>query len=318
MKKVLIGQKIPEEALKILEGVAEIATSQEGNIDEFKGLLKDSTAVILGSSIKFTDDLMSIAPELKVISRTGAGVDNVDVKSATTRGILVLNTPEANSISVAEHAIALIATISKQLFFLDQEVRKGNFKTARRLYLPVDMDGKTLGIIGCGRIGKLVAAKCVNAFNMSVLGYDPYLDTAPEGIELVSEIEEVFKKADYISLHIPLTEKTKNLIGGRLLSLMKPSAYLINIARGGIVDEEALAKKLKNKEIAGAAFDVFSAEPPEATNKLLELSNIILTPHSAALTKECVIRVAVEAATGIVDYLKGATPRFVFNKELLK
>jgi D-3-phosphoglycerate dehydrogenase len=150
------------------------------------------------------------------------------------------------------------------------------------------------------------------------LGYDPYLDTAPENIELVSEIEEVFKKADYISLHIPLTEKTRNLIGERLLSLMKPSAYLINAARGGIVDEEALARKLKNKEIAGAAFDVFSKEPPETTNKLLELSNIILTPHSAALTKECVIRVAVEAATGVVDYLKGETPRFVFNKELLK
>ena len=318
MKKVLIGQKIPEEAINILKGVAEIVTSQEGNMDEFKGLLKDSTAVILGSSIKFTDDLMDLAPGLKVISRTGAGVDNVDIKSATARGILVLNTPEANSISVAEHAVALIATISKQLFFLDQEVRKGNFKVARRLYLPVDIDGKTLGLIGCGRIGKLVARKCINAFNMNILGYDPYLNAAPENIELVSEIEEVFKKADYISLHIPLTEKTRNLIGERLLSLMKPSAYLINVARGGIVDEEALAKKLVNKKIAGAAFDVFSPEPPEATNKLLELSNVILTPHSAALTKECVIRVAVEAATGVVDYLKGETPRFVFNKELLK
>jgi D-3-phosphoglycerate dehydrogenase len=318
MKKVLIGQKIPEEAINILKGVAEIVVSQEGNMDELKGLLKDSTAVILGSSIKFTDDFMDIAPGLKVISRTGSGVDNVDVKSATARGILVLNTPEANSISVAEHVVALIAAISKQLFFLDQEVRKGNFKVARRLYLPVEIDGKTLGLIGCGRIGKLVARKCINAFNMNILGYDPYLNTAPESIELVSEIEEVFKKADYISLHIPLMEKTRNLIGERLLSLMKPSAYLINAARGGIVDEEALARKLKNKEIAGAAFDVFSKEPPETTNKLLELSNIILTPHSAALTRECVIRVAVEAATGVADYLKGDTPRFVFNKELLK
>jgi D-3-phosphoglycerate dehydrogenase len=318
MKKVLIAQKIPEEAINILKGVAEIVVSQEGNMDELKGLLKDSTAVILGSSIKFTDDFMDIAPGLKVISRTGSGVDNVDVKSATARGILVLNTPEANSISVAEHVVALIAAISKQLFFLDQEVRKGNFKVARRLYLPVEIDGKTLGLIGCGRIGKLVARKCINAFNMNILGYDPYLNTAPESIELVSEIEEVFKKADYISLHIPLMEKTRNLIGERLLSLMKPSAYLINAARGGIVDEEALARKLKNKEIAGAAFDVFSPEPPEAANKLLGLSNIILTPHSAALTRECVIRVAVEAATGVADYLKGDTPRFVFNKELLK
>lgn len=318
MKKVLIGQKIPEEAIKVLKGVAEIVISKEGNLDEFKSLLKDSTAVILGSSIKFTSDLMDLAPNLKVISRTGAGVDNVNIKAATAKGILVLHTPEANSATVAEHTVALIAAISKQLLFLDQEVRRGNFKTARRLYLPVDINGKVLGLIGCGRIGKIVAKKCIDAFNIKVLGYDPYLKAAPENIELVSELEEVFKKADYLSLHIPLNENTRNLVDEKLLSLMKPTAYLINAARGGIVDEKALFKKLINKEIAGAAFDVFSPEPPEATNKLLELSNIILTPHSAALTKECVIRVAVEAAAGVADYLKGETPRFVFNRDLLK
>jgi len=318
MKKVLIGQKIPEEAISVLKGVAELVISKEGNLDEFKSLLKDSTAVILGSSIKFTSDLMDIAPNLRVISRTGAGVDNVDIKAATAKGILVLHTPEANSLTVAEHTVALIAAISKQLLFLDQEVRRGNFKTSRRLYLPVDINGKVLGLIGCGRIGKIVAKKCIDVFNMKVLGYDPYLKVAPENIELVSELEVVFKKADYLSLHIPFNENTKNLVDEKLLSLMKPTAYLINVARGGLVDEKALCKKLTNKEIAGAAFDVFSHEPPEATNKLLELSNIILTPHSAALTKECVIRVAVEAVAGVVDYLKGETPRFVFNRDLLK
>lgn len=317
MRKVLVAQKIPEEAIDVLKGVAEVVFSKEGDIEGFKDLLKSAVAVILGSSIKFTSDLMKLAPELKVISRTGAGVDNVDIDAATKKNIIILNTPEANSVTVAEHTVALILAISKQLLCLDGELRKGNFKTVRRLYLPVDINGKILGLIGCGRIARLVAKKCMNAFDMKIIGYDPYINSKLDGIEMVKKIEEIFKKSDFISLHVPFNDSTKGLVNERLLSLMKPTAYLINTARGGIVDEKALYGKLKNKEISGAAFDVFKPEPPEATNKLLELSNIILTPHSAALTKECTVRVAVEAATGVLDYLKGKTPKFVFNKEVL-
>ncbi|MBA7533143.1 Glyoxylate/hydroxypyruvate reductase B [subsurface metagenome] len=317
MSKVLIAQKIPKKAADILKGMAEVVFSGEGDIEGFEDLLKSATAVILGSSIKFTHNLMDKALNLKVISRTGAGVDNVDIEAATKKGIMVLNTPEANSVTVAEHTIALILAISKQLLYLDSELRKGNFKTVRRLYLPVDINGKTLGLIGCGRIARLVAKKCINTFGMKIIGYDPYIDPKLDGIEMVKEIEEIFKESDFISLHIPFNDSTKGLVSKSLLSLMKPAAYLINTARGGLVDEEALYEKLRNKEISGAAFDVFKPEPPEATNKLLKLSNIILTPHSAALTKECTVRVAVEAATGVLDYLKGKTPKFVFNKEVL-
>lgn len=317
MRKVLVAQKIPEEAIDILKETTEVVFSKEGDIEGFKDLLKGAVAVILGSSIKFTSDLMELALELKVISRTGAGVNDVDIDAATKKGIMVLNTPEANSVTVAEHTVALMLAISKQLLYLDSELRKGNFKTVRRLYLPVDINGKTLGLIGCGRIARLVAKKCINAFGMKIIGYDPYIDSRLDGIEIVKKIEKIFKKSDFISLHIPFNDGTKGLVNKSLLSLMKPTAYLINTARGGLVDEEALYEKLKNKEISGAAFDVFKPEPPEATNKLLELSNIILTPHSAALTKECTVRVAVEAVTGVLDYLKGKTPKFVFNKEVL-
>ncbi|MBA7570461.1 hypothetical protein ES695_19585 [Candidatus Atribacteria bacterium 1244-E10-H5-B2] len=172
MSKVLIAQKIPKKAADILKGMAEVVFSGEGDIEGFEDLLKSATAVILGSSIKFTHNLMDKALNLKVISRTGAGVDNVDIDTATKKGIMVLNTPEANSVTVAEHTIALILAISKQLLYLDSELRKGNFKTVRRLYLPVDINGKTLGLIGCGRIARLVAKKCINAFGMKIIGYD--------------------------------------------------------------------------------------------------------------------------------------------------
>ena len=318
MKKVIIAQKICEEAQNILNKVAELIFITEGNLDAFIISLKtkDVVGVILGTWINFTKEMMDFSPGLKFISRTGAGVDNVDIKSATEKGIFVLNTPEANLISVSEHTTALIAGISKQLLFLDKELRAGNFK-ARRLNLPVDINGKILGLIGCGKIGQLVAKKCICAFNMKVIGYDPYIKNDIDGIKLIENIEEVFKISDYISLHLPLLESTKNLIGDRLLSLMKPTSYLINTSRGGIIDEKILAYKLKNKEIAGAAIDVFSHEPPEDNNELLALSNIILTPHSAALTRECTVRVAVEAATGAADYLSGKLPKFIFNKEVL-
>lgn len=300
MKKVLIAQKICKEAQKILTEVAELVFITEGNVDELKKVLKteDIAAIVLGTWTNFTKDMMDLAAGLKIISRTGAGVDNVDIASATEKDILVLHTPEANLISVAEHTVTLIASISKQVLFLDRELRKDNF-IARRMYLPVEINGKTLGIIGCGKIGKLVAEKCIKAFNMRVIGYDPYLKEDIGGIALIESIEKVFEKSDYISIHIPLIDNTKNLIGEKLLSLMKKTAYIINTARGGIIKEKVLIEKLKNKDIAGAALDVFENEPVESTNELIELDNVILTPHSAALTKECTVRVAKEAAKGV-------------------
>ncbi|CEP66982.1 D-isomer specific 2-hydroxyacid dehydrogenase,catalytic domain [Moorella glycerini] len=318
MKKVVLSHRISREAIKILEGVAEVVVTPEGDADRFAELLEEATAAIVGTSIKFTAALMDGAPQLRVISRTGEGVDNIDVHAATARSILVLNTVGVNTASVAEHTVALIVGISKQLVFLDAQVRKGNFQ-ARRLYLPVDLEGKTLGLIGYGKIGRMVAQKCLQAFNMRVIAYDPYISPADETdkIEFCETIEEVFKEADYVSIHVPLTDSTRNLVDNRLLSLMKPTAYLINTSRGGVVCEKSLAEKLRKNEIAGAAIDVFAEEPPGLENELLNCPNVILTPHTAALTKECVTKVSMAAAEGVRDYLIGKRPRSVVNPEVL-
>lgn len=318
MRKILLTKKLNEANAKLFEGIPdiELVTIPDGEQARFDSNIKDAEAVLLSTAYKMTKEVIEGAGNLKVISRTGVGVDNVDVEAATGKGILVLNTPQANSVSVAEHTLTLIAAISKQLLMYDSGLRAGNFKI-RRSGKSFDADGKTLGLIGCGRIGRITAEKCKAAFDMNVIGYDPYIKELP-GITLYESIEEVFKRADYISLHIPLTDETRNMVGETLLSMMKPSAYLINTSRGGIVDEAALAKALKEEKIAGAALDVLESEPPKEDNPLLPLRNVILTPHSAALTKECSARVAHEAALGISDYLKGNTPKFVFNKELVK
>ena len=316
MSKVVVAQKTDEQVLQLLRGVAEVVQVREGDLDDLKKKLPGAEAVLIGTWMKFNAELMDLASGLKVISRTGAGVDNVDVEAATRRRILVLNTPTANTLSVAEHAVALLLALSKHLAFLDASVRQGNFK-ARRLYLPVDIEGKTLGLIGCGNIGRLVADKCRDAFHMRPIGFDPFLKAAPEGIELQATMREVLEQADYVSLHLPYSAETKNLLGQEGLSMMKPSAFLINTSRGGIVNEAALAEALNAGAIAGAALDVFEHEPPEPGSPLLSCKNLLMTPHTAALTRECVVRVALCAAQGIVDCLNGRRPGFVYNRAVL-
>ncbi len=317
MKKILVNEKVSQDALNILSKGGEVVYMPSGDHDEFKRLVKDVTAVMLDTTIKFTPELMDMAPNLKVISRTGTGVDNVDVAAATERGIMVLHTPDANTVTVAEHTVALIGAVTKHLLFLDGETRKGKFKTARRLYLPIDLDQKTLGIIGYGRIGKQVAKKCMGAFNMKVIVYDPYIDDSvlAPGVVRYTDEEKVFKEADVVSLHVPHNDTTHGHVNEKLLSLMKPSAYLINTARGRIVDEAYLVKMLDEDKLAGAAFDVLANEPPVDGEAFLQSPKTVISPHSAALTTECTVRVACEAATGIVDYLQGRMPVSVFNRK---
>ena len=317
MKKILVNEKVSPEALEILEQGGEVMYMPSGDHDEFKKLVKEATAVMLDTTIKFTPELMDMAPNLKVISRTGTGVDNVDVPAATERGILVLHTPDANTGTVAEHTVALIGAATKHLLFLDAETRKGNFKTSRRLYLPIDLDGKTLGIVGYGRIGKQVAQKCMSAFNMRVIVYDPYIDDSvlAPGVVRYSDESKIFQEADIVSLHIPNNETTRGHVNESLLSLMKPSAYLINTARGGIVDEVYLSKMLDENRLAGAAFDVLANEPPLEGEVFVQNPKAIISPHTAALTNECTLRVACEAARGIVDYLQGRMPVSIFNRK---
>jgi D-3-phosphoglycerate dehydrogenase len=317
MKKVLVNEKVSSDALDILKKAGEVVYMPSGDHDEFKKLVKDVTAVMLDTTIKFTPELMDLAPDLKVISRTGTGVDNVDIEAATKRGIMVLHTPDANTVTVAEHTVAMIGAVTKHLLFLDAETRQGRFKTARRLYLPIDLDGKTLGVIGYGRIGKQVAKKCMAAFNMKVIIYDPFIEDkviAP-GVERYQNEEDVYKEADIVSLHVPLTDLTRKHVNEKLLSLMKPSAYLINTARGSMVDENYLVKMLNEGRLAGAAFDVLTNEPPLENEEFLKNPKTIISPHSAALSNECTVRVACEAASGIVDFLEGRKPKSIFNRK---
>jgi D-3-phosphoglycerate dehydrogenase / 2-oxoglutarate reductase len=317
MKKVLVNEKVSPDALNILKKAAEVLYIPSGDHAEIISMLKDITGIMLDTTIKFTGELMDSAPNLKVISRTGTGVDNVDVEEATKRGILILHTPDANSLTVAEHTVAFIGALTKYLVFLDSETRQGKFKIARRYYLPVDLDGKTLGIIGYGRIGKLVARKCMAAFNMKVIIYDPYIsdEVVAPGVIRYHDETKVYKEADVVTLHCPLTGETRNHVGEKMLSLMKPTAFLVNTARGIMVDEAYVCKMIDEGKLAGAAFDVLANEPPVDEEIFLKNPKTIISPHSAALTKECTVRVACEAAQGIVDYIEGRMPKAIYNRK---
>jgi len=314
MIKVVLTKKL-DSATKVLfdDADVDLVNVTEGDKEAFHAEMADAEAVLLSTAFQITSEVIENSPKLKVISRTGVGVDNVDVKTASQKGIMVLNTPAANSLSVAEHAVSLIGALSKQFFYYGTELRKGNFNV-RRENRCVDLDGKTLGLIGCGQIGRLVSKKCEGAFNMKTIGYDPFITSDIDNIKIMMDIDDVLKQADYISLHLPLNDQTRNMIDAVKLSLLKPTAFILNTSRGGIINEEALATALKEGRIAGAGIDVFSQEPPDADNSLLSAPNIILTPHSAALTNECTKRVAFEAAKGIADYCKGMEPTYIFNK----
>ena len=216
---------------------------------------------------------------LKVIARSGVGVDNIDIQAATEKGVYVCNVPDANFVSVAEHVIGFIVSLSHQIVKSNYALKNGNFNV-RHLYMGKELKGKTIGIIGFGKIGQLVAEKCVKGLSMNVLAFDPYVsETFIEKVQLVSDVDIIFKESDFISLHLPYISRLHHFVNEEKIKMMKSSAYLINCARGGLVDEVALAKAIKNKEIAGAGIDVFEKEP-EKNNSLLSLENVIDSTYS--------------------------------------
>jgi D-3-phosphoglycerate dehydrogenase / 2-oxoglutarate reductase len=318
-KKILIVQPIHESGVKVFDDRFDVRVASDPSVPTVIKEIQGVEGVVLRMA-PFTREIIEAAGSLKVIGRHGVGVDTIDVKAATERGIIVVNTPEANTISVAEHTITVIGALAKRVVVYDRAIRTGGWQI-RDTYRAVDLDGKTLGLVGIGRIGSLVARKAAVAYNMKVIAFDPYV--APEraqamGITLVPASDDVFRQADVVSMHTPLTPETRRFVNDARLGLMKPSAFLINFSRGEVVDEKALYTALKTGVIAGAAIDVYDPEPPLNDNPLYELENIILSPHSAALTQECVIRMAVGAAEGVVDVLTGKTPKYVVNPEALK
>jgi D-3-phosphoglycerate dehydrogenase len=319
MKTVLLPEPIRPEGRRLLEGRVRIVEAPDHTPETLKKFIRDAHGIILRTGARITAEIIAAARHLQVIARTGAGVDNVDLKAATERKIFVCYVPDANVVSVAEHVMSLLLALSKQLKLLDEEVRGGNF-AARYRYLSTELWGKTLGVIGLGKIGREVAQKARNGFGMKVVAYDPYVspeETRGLGVQPFDSLTDMLSQSDAVTLHVPLTEETRGLMGVREFRSMKPSAWFINASRGGLVDEAALVDALDSDVIAGAGLDVFEAEPLDPDSPLTRLNNVILTPHVAGLTIESSIRMAVGAAEAVLDVFEGRTPAHVFNRNEL-
>ncbi len=319
---VLLPQPIEEEARRLLEE-REMAVVQAENPkkETVLPLMKDARAIVLRTGISIDDELLRQADDLLVISRTGGGVDNVDLDAATKHGVIVTSSLGVNTSSVVEHCCALIFALFKQLFMLDRETREGNFRV-RYKNEPADIGGKTVGVIGFGRIGSGLARVLHDAFGMKVLAYDEYL---PAGRKKECSswvcfvpLDELFSRADVVSVHLPLTSETKGIVGKRYLSMMKPASFIINSSRGGVIVEEDLVRALEGETIKGAGLDVFEHEPPAEGSPVLRCRNVICTPHTAALTSECVVRMATSAVRRTIDLFEGCVPENVANLDVLK
>ncbi len=283
--KILITDPIHEDAINILKELGDVEVATNLSKEELLEKIKDADILIVRSGTKVDREVIEHAKKLKIIGRAGVGVDNIDVEAATEKGIIVVNAPDSSSISVAELTMGLILAAARNIPQANNSVKKGEWD--RKRFKGIEIYGKTLGIIGLGRIGQQVA-KRAKAFGMNLVGYDPYISKEKAesiGVKLLDSIEELCKVSDIITLHVPLTPKTKNLIGEKEINLMKKNAIIVNCARGGLIDEKALYKALKDKKIKAAALYVFEEEPPK-NNPLLELDNVICTPHLGASTDE--------------------------------
>ena len=302
MPKVLISDKMSAQA-------GELLRARGIEVEEAPGLepaalaekIADADGLVVRSATKATADLIAAAPELKIIGRAGIGVDNVDVEAATARGIVVMNTPGGNSITTAEHAVALLMAVARRIPAADRSTQDGKWEKSR--FMGVELTGKSLGVVGCGNIGAIVANRA-QGLKMRVMGYDPFL--SPErardlGIEKV-ELDELLTRADFITLHVPLTDQTRNIIDAAALAKCKPGVRIVNCARGGLVVEEDLKAALESGHVAGAALDVFEEEPAKE-NTLFGVEGLVATPHLGASTTEAQEKVAVQIAEQMADYL---------------
>ncbi len=304
MKKILVSDKLADDGINFLNDQTDIQVHiQTGlNEDELCEIIGEYDALLIRSDTKVTQKVLQAATNLKVVGRAGIGVDNVDIPAATEQGVIVMNTPDANATTTAELAIAHMFSLSRNLPEASHSVRDGKWERSK--LVGAEITHKTFAILGFGTIGRLAAKRAVG-LGMRVLAYDPFVtaDIFSEcGAESV-ELDELLKEADYLSLHCPMIEKTRGIIGAEQLAMMKKTAMIINCARGGLIDEAALYDALKNGVIAKAALDVYEQEPPKES-PLFELDNITFTPHLGASTKEAQVAVSVEIARQAVTYLK--------------
>lgn len=309
--KVLVADSVGEEGIALLRSCAEVDIKTDLKPDELISIIGDYDALVVRSQTQVTAKVIEAGKKLQVIGRAGVGVDNIDVEAATRLGIVVVNAPSSNTISAAEHTIALILSLARHIPRANASLKSGEWR--RNEFTGIEVRNKTLGIIGLGNVGSEVAKRAAG-LEMKLLGYDPFVspDYARNfGVEVVP-LEQLLKESDFITLHVPLTNSTKGLIGAKELALVKPTARLVNTARGGLVDEEALVKAINRGRMAGAAFDVFTTEPL-TSSILFENDNIIVTPHLGASTVEAQALVSEDVAEQIVDIFNGQPAQYAVN-----
>ena len=314
--KILVAEPLAKQGLEILRAHHEVDEKIGLSPEELAAIIGGYDALLVRSQVKVTADILAHASRMVVIGRAGVGVDNVDLEAATRAGIVVVNAPTGNTVSAAEQTITLMLALAHKTAAADASMHRGEWK--RSSFTGVELRGRTLGIIGLGKIGHAVADRA-RGLEMNVIGYDPFVtveQAALHGITM-AEVDAILEKADVITVHVPLNKATRGIINADNIGKLKPGVMLINVARGGVYDEAAVAQALIDGKIAGAAFDVYESEPPAADNPLLSAPNTVLTPHLGALTAEAQLRVAEEACEQVIDVLAGRSARYAVNAPLL-
>lgn len=316
MPKVLVSDKLAQEGIDILRQVAEVDVNTGLPEEKLCEIIGGYDALVIRSGTQVTAPVLKAATKLQIIGRAGVGVDNVDVPVATERGVIVVNSPGGNTIAAAEHTVALLLALSRNIpqAYKSMQAKEWN----RSKFTGNEVYKKTLGVLGLGKIGQEVAKRC-QSFGMKVLAYDPFISNeaaAAIGAELV-DFQDCIKRADYLTLHLPKNKETAGLIGAKEFDMMKDGVRIINVARGGIISDEALIAAIKSGKVAGAAIDVFEKEPPDFANELFDLPSVITTPHLGASTEEAQTNVAIDVAEQIVDVFQGRSARAAVNMPAL-
>ena len=303
--KILISDKFPAEGLKLFEEAGDFQVDYQPGLstDELLQAVQDVDALVVRSGTQITEEVFAVARNLKAIGRAGVGTDNIDLEAANRKGVVVMHTPFGSTTTTAEHTIALLMALARQIPAACTSTKNGQWETER--YYGVEIAGKTLGVVGAGKIGRLVIERA-RALKMKAVVYDPHL--AGETIRLLGaeqvELDELLARSDFITLHTPLNTETRNFINAETLADMKPGSYIINCATGGLIDEDALAAALESGHIAGAALDVFWKAPPPAYHPLLKFDQVICTPHLRTATRDAQINITVQVARQVIDFLQ--------------
>ncbi|MFN2426005.1 MAG: phosphoglycerate dehydrogenase [Candidatus Binatia bacterium] len=314
MARILVSDKLDKQGLEILQAAPGLEVDNNPGLpaDELKKIIGNYDGLVIRSGTKVTADLLEAAHALKIVGRAGIGVDNVDVEAASKRGVIVANTPGGNNVTTGEHAISMMLACARDIPQANATLRAGQWK--RNDFMGVEITGKTIGVIGLGNIGAIVADRA-KGLRMNVVGYDPFVTAeaaARLDIELVT-LDEMYARADFISIHTPLTNDTRGLIGEKSIAKMKKGVRIVNCARGGIIDEAALLAALDSGHVGGAALDVFAAEPPAKDDPLVAHPKVVATPHLGASTGEAQLNVAIAVAEQIRDFFTDGTIRNAIN-----